>query len=191
MENENKIEENFKELLTEVSKIGELIEEVDNIDDSNDNDDSTNPNIQQSITNTPTVSTFNPTDENLQDYVYKSATSLINSSLFTLDKVKKSVTSVMDFRELTALAELIKATTSSIDVLNKVVMENKKLKNAKEIKKMDIEAKKELGNTKIKNQTNILVASREEMLKQLVEKTIDSNKIINVEYEEIDNEINK
>lgn len=165
MDKENN--ENFKELLNEVSKIGELIDEIDSEMDNS----------------TPPVTAIKPTitENNLQEYVFNSATNLIDSSLYTLDKIKKSVSSVMDHKELTALAELIKATTSSIDILNKVAMENKKLENAKDIKKMDIEAKKELGNTKIKNQTNILVASREEVLKQLIDKTIDNNKIIDIE----------
>lgn len=178
-ENKDKIEENFKELLSEVAKIGELIDEVEDIggEEATENE----KNESQPSTSSITTQTEKVNDENLEEYVYNSATSLINNSLFTLEKVKKSVNSVMDFRELTALAELIKATTSSIDVLNKVVMENKKLKNAREIKKMDIEAKKELGTTKIKNQTNILVASREEALKQLVENSISADTFIDVE----------
>lgn len=181
-EEKQKIEENFKELLSEVSKIGECIENLEEKDeeDSESQDLETEKDTNKSKSLIPK---FSPNDENIQDYVYKSATELIDSSLFTLDKVKKSITSVMDHRELTSLAELIKATTSSIDILNKVVMENKKLKNAKEIKKMDIEAKKEIGNTKIKNQTNILVASREEILKQLVDKTIQQEEFIDVKSE--------
>jgi hypothetical protein len=174
LEEKQKLEENFKELLSEVSKIGECIENLEEKDETSDNNEVKTNSIAPK---------FTPDDENIQDYVYKSATELIDSSLFTLDKVKKSVTSVMDHRELTSLAELIKATTSSIDILNKVVMENKKLKNAKEIKKMDIEAKKEIGNTKIKNQTNILVASREEILKQLVDKTISQDEFIDIKSE--------
>jgi hypothetical protein len=189
MQNEEnkKVEENFKELLNEVSKIGECIEEIESIEQEKtltDNNDTVNEDENKNTSQNNLK--FIPDDENLQEYVYKSATDLIDSSLYTLDKVKKSVTSVMDHRELTSLAELIKATTSSIDILNKVVMENKKLKNAKEIKKMDIEAKKEIGNTKIKNQTNILVASREEILKKLIDKTDlevnkEDEKIINIE----------
>ena len=205
MENQEdkKIEENFKELLNEVSKIGEVIQELpieennsetdcrdeseesDESEDSNEIDASSKPNVKQTQVQPVTqVQKFVPSDNNLEEYVYNSATSLINSSLFTLDKVKKSVSSVMDHRELTALAELIKATTSSIDVLNKVVVENKKMKNAREIKKMDIDAKKEIGNTKIKNQTNILVASREEVLKQLVSNTLDKNNIIDISVDD-------
>lgn len=166
-ENDEKLEENFKELLTEVSKIGSLLDEVDTIEE--DKVDSNTPN-------TPPPTKIPVTDDNLQEYVYNSATSLIDSSLFTLDKIKQGVSSVMDPRELTALADLIKATTSSIDVLNKVAMEHKKMENAKEMKKMDIEAKKEIGMNKVNHQTNILVASREEVLEQLVNKTINQDK---------------
>ena len=147
MENpdQEKIEENFKELLNEVSKIGEAIEEVAIPEEESDEDGDLSEN-ETPATTIPAVSAtpivkFVPTDENLEEYVYNSATTLINSSLFTLEKVKRTVSSVVDHRELTALAELIKATTSSIDVVNKVVMENKKLKHSKEIKEMDIAAK--------------------------------------------------
>ena len=191
MENpeQEKIEENFKELLNEVSKIGEAIEEVAVPEEEETEEDGEITENENSTAIVPAVSAapivkFVPTDENLEEYVYNSATTLINSSLFTLEKVKRTVSSVVDHRELTALAELIKATTSSIDVLNKVVMENKKLRHSKEIKEMDIAAKKELGNTKIKNQTNILVASREDVLKQLVDKTLDANKIIDISSED-------
>lgn len=188
---QEKIEENFKELLSEVSKIGEAIEEV-GIPEEEESDEEgevgegeipaalTPPTTIVATASAVPIVKFVPTDENLEEYVYNSATTLINSSLYTLEKVKRTVSSVVDHRELTALAELIKATTSSIDVLNKVVVENKKLRHSKEIKQMDIAAKKELGNTKIKNQTNILVASREDVLKQLVDKTLDANKIIDI-----------
>lgn len=184
MEDENaKIEENFKELLSEVSKIGEIIEEVEADEGVQGSDSSENAIITTPIT-------YN--DENIKDYAYSSATKLIDNSLSMLDRVKKSVTSVMDFRELTALADLIKATTSSIETLNKVIVENEKIKSAKEIKKMDIESKKELNTGKIKNQTNnILVASREEILQQLVDKTINTKGIIEAETIEIDDENDK
>ena len=117
---EKKVEENFKELLKEVSKIGDLIEEVDNADKTN----SDAQKEEKSVI----------TDDNLQEYVYKSATDLIDSSLYTLEKIKQCVSGVMDHKELTALANLINATTSSIDVLNKVAMSNKKLENAKKMK---------------------------------------------------------
>lgn len=203
---QNKIEENFKELLQEVSKIGEVIQEIPVDEEENEEvlqeDTSNNDEQNEKTEETKNITTlqpspvkqiekFVPTDENLEEYVYNSATTLINSSLSTLERVKRTVSSVVDHRELTALAELIKATTSSIDVLNKVVMENKKLKHSKEIKEMDIAAKKELGSTRIKNQTNILVTSREEVLKQLVDKTLDSSQIIDVPNEDILIENNK
>lgn len=187
-----KDDKNFEELLEEVKKIGERVDE---------STETLSTSLSSSDVATTATSALPPipvdslassikTDDNLQDYVYKSAETLINSSLGTLEKVRKSVTSAMDHRELTALAELIKATTSTIEILNKMTVENKKIKSAKEIKKMDIEAKKEIGASKnIKTQNNIMIATREEVLKQLINKTIkadDVKPIIDIEEEKDD-----
>jgi len=174
MENEQKPEneENFKELLDEVSKIGTCIEELESveIEDDEETEETTNESPKEKVT-----------EDNIQQYVFDSATDLIDSSLYTLNKIKQSVTNVMDHKELTSLAELIKATTSSIEILNKVAMDNKKLQNARDIKKMDIEAKKQLSEGKVKNQTNILIASREEMMDKLLDKAVNNDKIIDIE----------
>lgn len=171
-------DKNFEELLEEVKKIGEKIEDstetlTTNSPNLSANDNTTITPVASAPINQNTIKS----DENLQEYVYKSAETLINSSLATLEKVRKSVTSAMDHKELTALAELIKATTSTVEILNKITVENKKINSAKEIKKMDIEAKKEIGSIKnIKTQNNIVIATREEILKQLVNKTFEEPK---------------
>jgi predicted RNA-binding protein with RPS1 domain len=72
-------------------------------------------------------------------------------------------------KEILAISELIKASTAAIDTLNKINLSEKKNQNAKEIKKMDIESKKELKNTENESR---MTFTREEILKQLMQSSV-------------------
>jgi hypothetical protein len=69
--------------------------------------------------------------------------------------------------DVISLAELIKSTSSALEVLNKIVVNNKKIDASLTIKKMDIENKREELDIKVNTS---LIASREEMMNQLFKK---------------------
>ena len=63
------------------------------------------------------------------------------------------------------LANLLKATTSSIDSLSRIFVQNKRSETSVNVKQMDIDSKKELLET---DHQNKLELSREEVLDRLL-----------------------
>jgi len=94
---------------------------------------------------------------------------------------------------MAGLASLIAAGAGAIETINKIHLQNKKAENNKDLKKLDIEGKKEIQRLKNdgylnlpQGNTNILVATREEMIAQLTgkvkEKTVNvTNEVIELE----------
>lgn len=104
-------------------------------------------------------------NDNLEEFVLKSSGELIQDSLEILGNVKDYTANAPDARETTSLAELIKAASSAIDTLNKVLIQNKRSDSQKEIKQLEIEARK--GIAMADNQTKILL-SREDIMDKLL-----------------------
>jgi hypothetical protein len=115
---------------------------------------------------------------------------------FVIDKTKKlvetGVDAVQDMMpyvqqgqnpdEIAALAELMNATTKAIEAMNKANLIEKKADRDERMKKIELEAKKELiqlkpGNT-VNNNTNVLIASREEIMKRLVD--VKDSKVLEI-----------
>ena len=105
--------------------------------------------------------------ENLHDFLIKNSAKLISKSLSIVDNVNDYISSAPENKDVAALAELIKASSSAIDVLSKVHTASEKNKMQKEIKQMDITSKERI--TLADNQTKILL-SREDIMKAMVSK---------------------
>ena len=116
-------------------------------------------------------------DENVNDYIMNRAGTLIEGGVNTIEALKESILTSCEAREIESFAELFKAVTSAVDVLNKINIQNKKTKTAKEIKEMD-NNQRQLEGPK---QTNVLVATREEIIKGFLNK---NEKIIEANYDE-------
>jgi hypothetical protein len=125
-------------------------------------------------------------DDNVNDYVLKKASELIETGMFTVEAMKNSISSAYESDEIEAYATLIKSVNDSIDTLNKINLQNKKIKSSKEIKQMDIDARQQLGPAQ--HNTNVLIATRDEIMKNIINKIDNSSdNIINAEYEEKNN----
>jgi len=61
---------------------------------------------------------------------------------------------------------LINATTKALDTLNQINLQNKQNKNNIEVKKLEMAAKDSLMS-RIPQTTNVLIATRDEVMKQL------------------------
>jgi hypothetical protein len=109
------------------------------------------------------------TDENVGDYVYKKSAELVESTLGAVQSLKDNVLTGSDPKEIAALSQLINSATKALDQLNKINLQNKQEKSNKEIKKMEIEANSKLP--KLPQQTNVLIATRDEIMSQLFDKT--------------------
>ena len=119
----------------------------------------------------------NVTEDNINDYILQKTGNLIDAGLGAVSDLKDFVVQGQNPDEIAALSELISSTTKAIEALNRINLQNKKAKTDKELKTMDIEGKKAIASSlpgnNITNNTVNLVASREEIFKQLLNDTKD------------------
>jgi len=108
------------------------------------------------------------TDDNVNEYVYKKSAELVESTLGAVQSLKDTVLTGSDPKEIAALSQLINSATKALDQLNKINIQNKTNKTNLEIKKMDIESN--ANRPILPNTTNVLIATRDEVMKQLFDK---------------------
>ncbi len=115
--------------------------------------------------------------EKLEEFIIKNSGKLITKTLGIVDDVQTYISSAPEAKDVTALAELLKAAASSIEALNKVYTSIEKNKTVKEIKQMDIESKE-----KINTQDNTaFLLSRKEIMQELIGKSKqDDSNVVDV-----------
>jgi hypothetical protein len=113
------------------------------------------------------------TKDNLEEFVVKYAGRLIKNASESVDYVKDIVQSAPTPDDVLALAELVKSTSSALDILNKIIINDKKIDASIKIKNIDVESRKEELDTKV---NAALTITRDEMLKKLLadSKVIDA-----------------
>ena len=130
------------------------------------------------------------TDAELQEFVLKNSAALAALSIKSVQELQKVTVATGDPEQMASLASLITAGAGAIETINKIHIQNKKAEAAKEVKKLELEGKKEIQ--KLKNDgylnlpqggtTNVLVATREEIMGQLTgkikNKTADVTEVI-------------
>ena len=115
--------------------------------------------------------------EKLEEFIIKNSGKLITKTLGIVDDVQTYISSAPEAKDVTALAELLKAAASSIEALNKVYTSIEKNKTVKEIKQMDIESKEKIN---VQDNTAFLL-SRKEIMQELIGKSKqDDGKIVDV-----------
>lgn len=112
--------------------------------------------------------------EELEQFILNRSSVLIDQSMEVINNLKNYIQAGADSKEILAFAEVVKASSSALEALNKIYVSNEKSKTATNLKQMDINARVSIANQD--NATKLLV-SREELMKQLIE---DSQKIIDV-----------
>lgn len=105
-------------------------------------------------------------EKGINEFVIKNTAKLIQSSIESVEAIKSRIPQSDDAEELEAFSALIKAAANAIDTLNKINLQNKKDETSKELKKMDIQGRKELPGP---TTNNILIAPREEVFRRLME----------------------
>ena len=108
-------------------------------------------------------------EESVNQYILDNAAKLIENGLDSVKALKDIINTSFEAKEVEAYALLIKSVADSMDTLNKINITNKKAKTAKELKTMDIEARKQLGPSLTTNNTNVLIATRDEIIKGLMQ----------------------
>ncbi len=114
------------------------------------------------------------TPENLEKFVLDKSATLVTQSMDAVDNLKDYIQAGASDREILAFAEVVKASSSAIESLNKLLQSKEKIKTSVELKEMDIKARKEMNTQD--NQTRLML-SREDLMKQLI---VDSEKIVDV-----------
>jgi hypothetical protein len=125
----------------------------------------------------------NLNDDNVSEYVYKKTAEVIELGLGAVHSLKDAVTVGQDPKEISALAQLIGATTKAIDNLNKINLQAKQHKNNLEVAKVEATSNaKALQN--IPQTNNIVIATRDEIVTKLLEGGSKREKlsIVDTEY---------
>jgi hypothetical protein len=132
---------------------------------------------EQSTVNVPrdTVATI----DNLEEFVLKNSSEIVNSSISMLKNMEGVVQTVQGAEEMAAYSELVNASTNALDTLTKLLLQKKKNDAAIEIKKMDVENKKELQSN---DHAVKVMASREEILKMMLSAKNNQQSEINVTH---------
>lgn len=114
------------------------------------------------------------TPENLEKFVLDKSATLVTQSMDAVDNLKDYIQAGASDREILAFAEVVKASSSAIESLNKLLQSKEKIKTSVELKVMDINARKEMNTQD--NQTRLML-SREDLMKQLI---ADSERVVDV-----------
>ena len=104
--------------------------------------------------------------EDLEDFLIQNSGKLIKKSLSIVDNVNDYISSAPENRDVAALAELIKASSSAIETLNKLHFAKARNETQLEVKKIDVQSKERINIAD--NQAKILL-SREDILNALVD----------------------
>lgn len=113
------------------------------------------------------VSSDSVSRESLEKFVIQYATRLVENATESVEYIKDNVQAAPTSEDVISLSELIKSTAGAIEILNKMVINKEKLQNSVKIKEMDINSKRE----ELEVKTNVFLASREDIMKQLMNKT--------------------
>jgi len=131
------------------------------------------------------------TEQEIQDFILKNSAELATLSVKSVKNLQQVVSATGDPEQMASLASLIAAGAGAIETINKIHLQNKKAEANKDLKKLDLEGKKEIQRLKNdgylnlpQGNTNILVATREEMIAQLTGKV--KTKTVNVTNEVIE-----
>ena len=104
--------------------------------------------------------------DQLEQFILDNQGTLIKDSVDVLQIVKQYVASAPNSEDITSFAELLRATSSAIDNLTKLQINQQRVDTQVKIKQMDIEAKKDINddNNKMK-----LIGTRDEIYKRLLD----------------------
>jgi len=104
--------------------------------------------------------------EQLEAFVIRNSSKLVNRSLTAIDEIKDFITASGDPDSISSLSELIRASSSAIESLNKIVVQNKRSATTLTAKQMDVHAKYAIQENKTEN---ALIGTRDEMFKEILQ----------------------
>jgi len=105
--------------------------------------------------------------EDLEDFVIQRGGALVEDALDMVATMRDFIVSAPNAEDVGAYADLIKATSTALEALNRLTVTDKKSATSIKLKEMDIASRKELQQT---DNTQRILATREEIFKMLVDK---------------------
>jgi hypothetical protein len=111
-------------------------------------------------------------ESDVDQYVLNKSKAIIDAGVSAVQDMTPYIVQGQDAREIDALSKLVAATAQAIDTLNKKSLINQKAAKDEQLEKIKIEGRKEIvqmQQTNPKNITtnNVLIASREDIMKQI------------------------
>lgn len=157
--------------------IDALLSEINSLPDSMSN------NYSPVIQNTSSISQSITAPEQLNDFIVSKGVELIETGLSAIRDVQQTSTAAKTPEEIEAYSELIKSVSGAIDALNKINIQTMRNKGAKEVKQLEVDAKLRTAKqaSANPNQTNVLIATRDDFFKKILDSVQDSSPVINVE----------
>lgn len=120
--------------------------------------------------------------DDLEKFVVEKAGSLVQESLDMLKNVKEYIVSAPESKDVASFSELVAATSSALDTLNKILVSDKKNETIVNVKKMDIEARRDLKQEETSQKA---LATREEVFKMLLNNVKEAEKqVIEIDSEQ-------
>lgn len=115
-------------------------------------------------------------EKDASQYFLDRSKAIIEAGVNAVQDMAPYVAQSQNPKEVSALAELMAATTQALDTLNKATLVDKKADRDEQLEKVRIEGRKELAEftqqkQNITNNLNVVVASREEIMNKLFGKT--------------------
>lgn len=111
--------------------------------------------------------------DELEDFVVSKTATLITRVQDTLENTKLVVDQAPDPESIEAFAELVKASSSSLEILNKIIIQRKKTETSIKLKEMDIIKDQDPQNTGAKG----LKMGREQVLAFLAGDVVDAEEV--------------
>jgi hypothetical protein len=115
-------------------------------------------------------------EEDTAQYFLNRSKAIIEAGVNAVQDMTPYVVQSQDPKEISALAELMAATTQALDSLNKTTLINKKADRDEQLEHIRIQGRKEVAqltnkDKNVTNNLNVLVASREEIMSKLFGKS--------------------
>ena len=118
-------------------------------------------------------------NEDLEQFILKNSKELVVNGIDAINEIKQTVLLNPQSDEVEALAEIFKGVSTVMNILKDIQITKMKSNATKEIKKMDLESKKELEE--VDNGPKGLRMTRDEIFKMLK----DSGDIVDAEFDKV------
>jgi len=116
--------------------------------------------------------------EQLEEFILNTSGRLVQDSLDMIEIVKERVAGAAEPDDVASLSELFKASTNTVEALNKILIQDKRTLTTLTAKQMDINSRQQIAEKAA--DTAKIIASREEIVNKLFKKA----DVIDVQPEE-------